>query len=110
MASAFDRREAMAFLDVPCGGFQVVDGDQDVVELDHESAVRQIVGTRRRPPVSVAPSHFARRLVALAIPGPAPAGAPGSAKTPFTQSTSVLRSNAGSMRPISRSPRRIGRT
>ena len=47
MASAFDRHEPVALLDLLRRGFEVVDGDQDVVELDQRSAFFQIGGTVR---------------------------------------------------------------
>ena len=47
MPAALDRRQRVPVFDLPRGRLQVGDRDQDVVELHHRRAERQIVGTLR---------------------------------------------------------------
>jgi hypothetical protein len=47
MATTLDGREPEARLDLLRRGLEIDDGDQDVVELHHRKALRQIAGTLR---------------------------------------------------------------
>ena len=93
--------------------FRVADIDVNVNIMPQraryaDNALRHIAGTCFVNAVSEAPSQAASSAIALPTAGPAAAPASVSAWTACTCSTPVRRSNLGSIRPMRRSPCRIG--